>query len=216
MKKIGAIILLMFFALLAFSQSDDKSIEILDKLSTKLENYNGLHLEFNLIVDNTQEGVLDTIPGDILYSNGKYRFEMLDQLVFSDGGTSWTYLKEVEEINITEATGGEEVNYLNPKLFLRNYKEDYKCRFISDKFVKNRPLVEIDLYPVSVDDKDFSRITLFVDKAKLQIYSVVYIAKNGVNYKIDFLRFIENPNIDIKDITFNENDYPDAEIIDMR
>lgn len=214
--KFIVLIGLLFGSLFSFGQSDAEAIRILDKLSEKSATYQTLCLEFDFIIEDVQNNTVDTFPGVFNYNTGKYRLDLIGQVIFSDGKTSWTYLKEVEEINITESSSSSEPGFFDPITLLENYKTEYKCRFISDRFVRNRPLVEIDLYPINIDDKDYSRITLHIDKAKMQLYSVNYIGKDGVSFLVEFHTFNINPKISIDSVTFRESDYPDAEIIDMR
>jgi outer membrane lipoprotein carrier protein len=214
--KTYLVILILAFAFNAFTQNDEKAIQILDQLSEKIETYKTLHLEFNIIIENTQEESTDTMPGILYYKNDKYRLEFIDQIVFSDGNTTWSYLKDVEEINITESEKSEEPDIFDPKSLLLNYKSNYKCRFISDKFFRNRPLVEIDLIPIVIEDKSYSRISLLIDKSKIELFSILYLGKDGMGFLIEFLSFNINPEIPDNLVTFNEKDYPEADIIDMR
>lgn len=214
--KIFLVIAIIAFSLNAFSQNDDKAIQILDQLSEKIDTYKTLHLEFNVIVENIQEGTTDTMPGILYYKDDKYRLEFIDQIVFSEGNTTWSYLKDVEEINITESEKSEEPDIFDPKSLLKNYKSNYKCRLISDRFVRNRPLVEIDLIPIKIEDKSYSRISMLIDKSKIELFSILYFGKDGMSFLIEFLSFNINPEIPDSLVIFNENDYPNADIIDMR
>jgi len=214
--KIFLAIVFIAFSFTAFSQNDDKAIRVLDQLSEKIDSYKTLHIQFNVIVENTQEGSTDTMPGILYYKDDKYRLEFVDQIVFSHGNTTYSYLKDVEEINITEAEELEEPDIFDPKSLLKNYKSNYKCRFISDRFVRNRPLVEIDLIPIDIEDKSYSRISLLIDKSKIELFSVLYLGKDGTGFLVEFLSFKINTEIPDSLVIFNENDYPNADIIDMR
>ncbi|MDY0161197.1 MAG: outer membrane lipoprotein carrier protein LolA, partial [Bacteroidales bacterium] len=187
--KIFLAIVFIAFSFTAFSQNDDKAIRVLDQLSEKIDSYKTLHIQFNVIVENTQEGSTDTMPGILYYKDDKYRLEFVDQIVFSHGNTTYSYLKDVEEINITESEELEEPDIFDPKSLLKNYKSNYKCRFISDRFVRNRPLVEIDLIPIDIEDKSYSRISLLIDKSKIELFSVLYLGKDGTGFLVEFLSF---------------------------
>lgn len=214
--KIFLAIVFIAFSFTAFSQNDDKAIRVLDQLSEKIDSYKTLHIQFNVIVENTQEGSTDTMHGILYYKDDKYRLEFVDQIVFSHGNTTYSYLKDVEEINITESEELEEPDIFDPKSLLKNYKSNYKCRFISDRFVRNRPLVEIDLIPIDIEDKSYSRISLLIDKSKIELFSVLYLGKDGTGFLVEFLSFKINTEIPDSLVIFNENDYPNADIIDMR
>lgn len=154
-------------------------------------------------------------PGKAWYRGDRYKLDLMGQMVFSDGKTNWTYLKDAEEINITDANANDAAIF-NPQSLLSNFTKDYKCRWISDKFVSNRAIVEIDLYPIKIEGKKYSKITLRIDKTKVQLYTVHYVGKDGVSYLVEIDKFLENPAIADKDIVFNTATFPGAEVIDMR
>lgn len=216
MKKIVFIFISIVFSLALFAQDDaPEAVSMLNKVAEKMESYNTLKLEFNFFIEDLHEGSRDGYSGNALYKDGYYRLELMGQIVFSDGHTNWTYLMDADEVNIVDNVD-EEDNIVDPRNILNDFEEEYKVRFISDKFERNRPLVEIDLYPVDIDEKNYSRITLRVDKVQHQIYSVRYVGKDGVSYLIEIYQFIENPQIAESDIKFSDDLFPGAEIIDMR
>ncbi|MDR2010384.1 MAG: outer membrane lipoprotein carrier protein LolA [Bacteroidales bacterium] len=206
---------LLLFSGMCYSQSDEKPVALLDEVAAKIESYSTLKIEFIVYIENNQGGNRDPYSGSAMYKAGNYKLDMMGQIVFSDGKTNWTYLKDADEVNITKNTEGGDI-MVNPKNLLKDYKNNFKITQISDKFEKNRPLVEIDLYPKKIDDKKYSRITLKIDKTKKQIYSIRYVGKDGINYLIEISKFIENPAIQDSEIKFSNSLFPDAEIIDMR
>jgi outer membrane lipoprotein-sorting protein len=214
MKNVILTISLMLISYCLSAQNDEKAVELLDQTAAKIEKYNSLQLEFVMYVENSQSMKQESHSGKAIYKSGNYKLDLMGQIVFSDGKTNWTYLKDADEVNITLNSQAE--NMLDPKTLLKDYKDYYKIKYISDKFEKNRPLVEIDLYPIKFDDKKYSRIVLKIDKTKNQIYSAKYVGKDGVNYLIEINKFVENPSISDADIKYNDSSFPDAEIIDMR
>ena len=215
MKRSFTIIGLLLFAYMGMAQNDAAAISLLDKVSAKAEKYSSLKIEFNMYIEDLHSGKRDTYTGNAAYRSGLYKLDIMGQVVFSDGTTNWTYLKDAEEVNITDNEENE-TTMMNPQSLLKDYKSKYKVKYIADKFEKNRPLVEIDLIPKTIENKKYSKITLKVDKTKKQIYSVRYIGKDGVNYLIELFKFVENPSIPDSQIKYSKSLYPDAEVIDMR
>jgi outer membrane lipoprotein-sorting protein len=184
MKTNLTIICLLLLSVAGFSQTNADATALLDKVSAKAEKYSSLNIEFNMYVENLQSGKRDTYAGSAAYRSGFYKLDIMGQVVFSDGKTNWTYLKDAEEVNITDNEGKESA-MMNPQSLLKDYKTKFKVNYITDKFEKNRPLVEIDLIPKTIENKKYSKITVKVDKTKQQIYSVRYVGKDGVSYLIE-------------------------------
>ncbi|PLX06747.1 MAG: hypothetical protein C0596_13645 [Marinilabiliales bacterium] len=174
-----------------------------------------MKIEFNMYIENLQSGQRDQYTGSAMYKPGYYKLDIMGQVVFSDGKTNWTYLKDAEEVNITDNSDNEAV-MADPKSLLKDYKSKFKVKYIADKFEKNRPLVEIDLIPKTIENKKYSKITVKIDKTKKQIYSVRYVGKDGVSYLIEIYTFSENPSIPDSQIKYSDALFPDAEVIDMR
>lgn len=216
MKQKFLIIGLLLLSFAGFSQNDAAAIALLDQVSAKAEKYTSLKLTFNMFVENLHSGKRETHTGSASYKAGFYKLDIMGQIVFSDGTTNWTYLKDAEEINITDNAENNQNAMMNPQTLLKDYKTNFKVKFIADKFEKNRPLVEIDLIPKVIENKKYSKITVKIDKTKKQIYSVRYVGKDGVSYLIEILTYSENPVIPDTEIKYSKSLFPDAEVVDMR
>lgn len=172
MKKSFLIVSLVFFYTISFTQNDASAITLLDEIAAKADKYNSLQVDFKMFIENLQTKKRDTYSGNANYKAGFYKLDLMGQVVYSDGKTNWTYLKDAEEVNITDNSENQ-ASMMNPKTLLKDYKNNFKVKFIADKFEANRPLVEIDLFPKVIDNKKYSKITLKIDKTKKQIYSKI-------------------------------------------
>ncbi len=215
MKKVTLLIISLFATLLLVAQGSVPQMEILDQVAAKTEKYVGLKIDFTLYVENLHNAKRDSYKGNAIYKTGLYKMDIMGQVVYSDGKTNWTYLRDAEEISITN-NGDNEAFMTNPQAILKDYKSKFKVNFISDKFEKNRALLEFDFFPKQIENKKYSKITIRIDKTKKQIFSVRYVGKDGVNYLIEIDKMLENPTISDSEVKFNKALYPDADIIDMR
>ena len=215
MKKVTLLIISLFAALMLAAQGSVPQMEILDQVAAKTEKYVGLKIDFTMYVENLHNAKRDSYKGNAIYKTGLYKMDIMGQVVYSDGKTNWTYLKDAEEINITNNSDNEAF-MTNPQAILKDYKSKFKVNFISDKFEKNRALLEFDFFPKQIENKKYSKITIRIDKTKKQIFSVRYVGKDGVNYLVEIDKMLENPTITDAEVKFNKASYPNAELIDMR
>lgn len=215
MKKVTLLIISLFATLLLVAQGSVPQMEILDQVAAKTEKYVGLKIDFTLYVENLHNAKRDSYKGNAIYKTGLYKMDIMGQVVYSDGKTNWTYLRDAEEISITN-NGDNEAFMTNPQAILKDYKSKFKVNFISDKFEKNRALLEFDFFQKQIENKKYSKITIRIDKTKKQIFSVRYVGKDGVNYLIEIDKMLENPTISDSEVKFSKALYPDADIIDMR
>lgn len=215
MKKVILLIIASIASLMMLAQGSVPQMEILDQVAAKTEKYVGLKIDFTMYVENLHNAKRDSYKGNAIYKQGLYKMDIMGQVVYSDGKTNWTYLKDADEINITNNSENEAF-MTNPQAILKDYKSKFKVNYISDKFEKNRALMEFDFYPKQIENKKYSKITIRIDKTKKQIFSVRYVGKDGVNYLVEIDKMLENPTIADTEVKFNKASYPGAELIDMR
>jgi hypothetical protein len=59
-------------------------------------------------------------------------------------------------------------------------------------------------------------VNLFIDKAKMQLYSIAIFDQNGSTYTYTMTTFEPDFKVNPTDFSFKASDYPDYEVIDMR
>lgn len=216
-------VLVVFILFKGYSQSyptadykeiDPKAKTILDKVSAKNKAYKTIKGDFIIILENKRDNIKDTQKGFFWLKGNKYKIDLPASTIFFDGKTQWTYLKEDNEVNITNPDTNDE-NTLNPAKIFSIYEKDFKIRFIREKFEKTRAIYEIDLYPKDLK-KDFSMINLKIDKDKMQIFSMKRVGKDGTDFYIQLNNIIPNEDIADNFFVFDKTKYPKVEVNDMR
>jgi outer membrane lipoprotein-sorting protein len=215
MKKIIGLIAVLFIVIQAFAQQDPKAKTLLDALSAKTKSYSTIRAQFSIALENMKDNVKEEFSGSILMKGEKYRLSAMGSETYFNGKTIWTYLEEVGEVYISEPQEEENSILSNPSKLFTIYQEDFKYRYIADVTQSGKQLAEIDLYPEDLKQQ-FSRIKLFIDKAKLQIESAMVFGKDGNTYIFTVKTFQTNVVVKDSDFTFNPDAYKGVEIIDMR
>jgi len=219
MKFILSISLLSFILFNSFAQDDyeqntKKAKEILDKVSAKTKSYNTISADFTFSMENLQEEISETNEGKILIKGDKYKVTLMGVDTYFDGKTIYTFLKEAEEVNITEPDPEDEET-LNPATIFTIYDKGFKYRYVGEGTENGKTFYEIDLYPEN-RDKPYSRIKLRVLKDELTLYSLRQVGKDGNNYTVVVNSMKTNIPLDDSDFVFDPAKYPDVDVIDMR
>jgi outer membrane lipoprotein carrier protein len=142
---------------------------------------------------------------------GMLRFETDQQIIVSDGATSWTYSPEHHQVII--APYRESDATLSPKAFLLEYSVNYQTEYIGEESVKRRPCYIVKLVPKG-EGEDITEIKVWVDKRQWVTRKVEYTDINGniSSYIISRVRI--NPKLEPSAFRF---DIPKgAEVVDMR
>ena len=215
MKKLCILIILAFIMMQANAQNDPKAKEILDKLSVKTKSYKSISADFSILYESEQEKIQNTSDGSIIIKNDSYKLDVMGNTIFFDGETVWTYMKEINEVNISYPEENQDDIFSNPKKLFTIYEENFKYRIKEEKIENGKKLSVIDLTPEDLDS-EFARMLLTIDTDKVQIVSAKSISNDGTSFEIRIKNFITNKEFSDTNFKFKKKNYPDVEIIDLR
>lgn len=214
MKKNLLLFIIALLPLSIFAQESEKAKDILDQVSSKTKSFKTIKADFSFTLENLQEEITETYNGAIKIKGNMYMVELMDAKTYFDGKTLYTYMPDVEEVNISEPAEDDD-EALNPAKIFSLYENGFKYRFIGEKTESGKNLYEIDLYPES-HDKPFSRIKLLINKNDLTLYSLKQVGKDGNNYIIKVKKIQSDLPFNDSEFTFNKAAHPNVDLIDMR
>jgi len=215
MKKISSILVFIFVSIIAFSQQDPEAKKILDKLSNKTKSYNTIEADFKVDYVNLKDNYKNSSTGKITMQGEKYRMFFMDTEAIFDGKTLWSYIKDANEVNISEPENDDTDLFNNPKKIFTIYEKDFKYQLISQNTEGEISYAIVDLYPFDLE-KDYSRIRLQINISSYQLKSATIFGKDGSNYSVAITNYKTNVSVSPDYFTFSELNYPNVEIIDMR
>ena len=214
MKRIGLfIILLMFLVNLGWAQQDQKALTILDAMSEKYQNIDAFQAKLTYKLENPTEKLNETFRGEITVMGDKYRLKIGEQEIINNGSTIWTYLREVNEVNIDNYY--PEDDPMAPAKIYTIYRDGYKYSFVDEKKQKGKIVEIIDLEPDNKDEP-FFKIRLTIDKADKTLVNYKVFDKNGNRYLWTVSDFDPTLQLTASYFEFNPSEYKDVEIIDLR
>jgi outer membrane lipoprotein carrier protein len=216
MRRLAFVIAAFFMVTGLMAQQDPKAKVILDKLSETTKSYKTIQIEFSFSLENKKNKVSQTNEGEIVLKGKSYRLHMpvFSMEIFCDGTTTWSYLTEAKECNITGAEEDKE-GTLNPANIFTIYDKGYNFTFAGEENLAGKTVQVIELVPID-KSKEVAKIMLYVDKAKSQIAKAQTTNKDGSTYVL-LLKSMKT-NIEFKDeyFKFDKSKYPGVEMNDMR
>ena len=195
---------------------DPAAKKILDAVSKKVSQSKGIRIKFTYTTDNRQNNYHDTQKGYVFLEGQKFKVIIPKTEIISDGKSVWTYMKEDNEVTISE-TDTSEVSIFNPGKLFTAYKHGFKYLLIGVETIDNIKYNVIDLYPEDTENSPYSIIRIKINKTTNEIYSLKTSGKSGVDYTFKVIEY--KTNIKLPEILFNfdKTKYPgDIEITDMR
>lgn len=217
MKQIRSYLILglLSIGITVQAQNDPKAKQILDQLSSKTKSYSTIKADFNYTLDNEVDDMHETQPGTIAIKGEKYMLNIAGQEIKSDGKTVWTYLKDAEEVQISEIDKDNQ-EQITPTSIFTMYEKGFKQKFIKEENISGVNTAVIHIFPIDLDSKAYHTVKLYINKDKMQLSKVEIMGKEGDSYTYTIKSFQPNVNLPDNYFVFNKADYPDVEVVDLR
>lgn len=204
------ILLLSVATFTTLAQNDSKAKEILDKTAAKFKAYPAAEVEFTLTMENPEEDINEVHEGKAWMKGNMYKVNLMDVENYYNGKIIYTYMPEVQEVNIKNPSEEEE-GFLNPTTLFDIHNQGFEQKLINN--TSNNSYIE--LYPK--EKKNFEKIGIWVNPTTSSIQKVTSFGKDGnqVTIAIKSIKQL-NPVPADSFFTFDPNKHPEVEVIDMR
>ncbi len=208
------VLFILQFVLISFVASAQSATEILDKAAQIYEQSGGIKANFSLHTSIPQQGVSESFEGVIHMHDDKFKLETPDMITWYDGNTQWVYMLRTEEVNVN-TPNGDELQFTNPAVLLHTYKKGFKATYKGTSTTRQaKTAYDITLTPKV--KSDIKSIEMQVEKLSGIPVSFTITDKNDATFSIHISDWQTNTNQPDSFFTFNEKDYPDAEVVDLR
>lgn len=202
MNKLRILLLFISLFFACFSYAIESPKEILNKVASKFTKGQAVSIDFLL-----HEGEKNA-KGNIIIKGEKFFLSVEGIKIWFDGKTMWTYVLNNEEVNITSPTE-EEIKKSSPFSFLYMYNEGYDLKMGVSKGDYNEIIMTRTL-----SSRAFSKIIIRINK---RTYDPMFIQIENQNtiMSISDMTITRKKLVD-SEFKFNENLYPNIDLIDLR
>jgi outer membrane lipoprotein-sorting protein len=197
-------------------KSDPEAKKILDKIRKKYEGYKSLEATFTLGIELPGQPK-ETQKGTISQDGDKFRLEMDDQIIVSDGKTTWVYLKKNNEVQINDADPKDTENgFLTPKDLLKRYQKGDYLYALTDKSTENGKLLSHIEFKPKDKKSEYSKLRVSIDESAGSVQIVKAFGKDGSRYTFSITKLTPNKKFDAGHFTFDAKKYPGVKVEDLR
>jgi len=187
------------------AQNDPAAQVILDKASSTMSSYDNLSMDFDYVLDNEAEDVVQELSGDLILEGEKYVVNLFGSTQIFDGSKTYTIIPENEEVNITSADIDED-NTFRPSKFYSFYKSGYGFSMDELKNVAGKKIQFVELTPID-SDSEISKILVGIDTKTNHIYQIIEIGVNQTRTILTAKNIKTNQAIDSSVFVFDESHY---------
>lgn len=211
MRHLTTLLLFLIAGFALQAQNDPKAKEILDKSAAKFKSYKAVEVDFTLSMENKTEDIHETHKGQAWMKGNMYKLNVMDVENYYDGKNIYTYMPEANEVSIKNPDEEEE-EMLNPTTLFDIHNKEFVQKLVSN----NNGVAYIELTPTD-KKRNFKKIGIWVNPVNSMIQKVTSFGKDG-NDVIITINSIKQPATIPADgfFKFDDKQYPDIEIVDMR
>ena len=195
------------------AQYDPKAKRILDAMSEKYKLIPAFKANFSYKMESSDDDISEDVKGDIIVKQNKYKINLGSQAVYNNEENVWVYLKETNEVTISEYEPDPED--LSPTEIPNMYKEGFKYRFVEEKTIDGDVYEVVELNPEDTD-LGYFKILLTIHKQNKTLNSWQFFYKNGRQYTYYINDFKADNKISDNVFVFNVSDYPGVDVVDLR
>lgn len=188
--------------------------DLLAKAAASYEQASGIEAKFTLRARSATTHSGESFEGVIYMKGDKFKLQTPDMITWYDGETQWTYLERTEEVNVTTPTG-EELQFTNPAVLLQNYKKGFEATLKGNSTTRQgKSACDIELKPRK--KSDLRSVVLQIEKATAFPASIDLETKDGMRHTIVINQWQTTMNLADNFFVFPEDEYPEAEVVDLR
>lgn len=213
LRKLGGLVLGMALSIVVNAQYDTEAKQILQKVSTKYEGLKSYSVNFVNKLHSPLAGIDEETKGSAIVSGEKFKIELEDHLIIVDGKSMWTFLKEDNEVNISEYDPEE--SEINPSNIYKMWEKGYKYRMLDDENIGGVKHFNIELNPEDKNNQIF-KVKIWINANDYSIKKWIMFEKSGNRYSYEISQFKPNVSISSTTFKFDKAKFPGVHVEDLR
>ncbi|MBQ5895202.1 MAG: outer membrane lipoprotein carrier protein LolA [Bacteroidaceae bacterium] len=212
MKNVKYLLLLLavMFQLPLFSQKVAVDANaVLDKSLASLKSSLPVRMDYDYVVFDDNDEQLQRDKGFIYMDNNRYALLMQDMKVWCDGTTQWSYMREVDEIYVTDADSDEAQN-LSPLYVMEHYREGFSASAVNQGGVVTVTLQAVD------GDTDVENVQLLILESDYRLVAMVISMSGQGGVLVELDGYVAKCGVGDDVYRCPVDEFAGCEIIDMR
>ena len=190
----------MLMLLITLASYGQTAQQVLDKTAATVSNKTGASASFTIKGNNMNAS------GTIAIKGKKFHASTPQATIWFDGKTQWTYVKDNDEVNVSNPSDAE-LAAINPYNFIYMYKKGYT-------YTMTKKGGNFEVHLKATEKKGISEMYIVINQKSYTPSQIRMKQQKGWT-TIDIKNF-KKANITDGTFRFNSKDFPSAEIIDLR
>ena len=207
-----SILLLLWSSAVRSRVQDDRSTELLNKVTAHYSSFSTMKVAFSVKMDDALSETVSVNKGSLDIKGEKFRIKLSGQEVICDGTTMWTYIEEANEVTITQY---DPANMdISPSNIFRLHESGFLHRYAGQKTVVTQVLDLVELTPTD-KSRPYFKISMYI-KANGSLWQFEAKMKSGMTTSYMVNSFKGNETLEDGHFTFKSSEHPGVVEVDLR
>ncbi|MBI1223426.1 MAG: outer membrane lipoprotein-sorting protein [Bacteroidetes bacterium] len=192
-----------------------KAAKILNQVSRSYKSAKSLKAVFELQISEPN-AKKPSIENGVLYVKGNsFKIEMSTVTIICDGKTQWYYMKDVNEVQITNYDANAQD--ISPNTIFTMYDKGFKSIWVGENNIKGQIVDLLELVPKENQErKEYTKVKLAIDRKAKEIVESEILFRSGRKMKYIVSQQIRNINLAANFFSFDPKSKPGIQVVDLR
>jgi chaperone LolA len=207
---------LILVSLASFGQDNvRKANKILNQVSRNYKSLKSLKATFEMQVTEVGAKKATTEKGTLYLKGNGFKIEMTTVDIICDGKTQWYYMKDVNEVQITNYDA--KTQEISPNTIFTMWDKGFKSVWVSESKEKEKMYDLIELVPKeNQEKKEYTKVKLTVERVAKDISQCEILFRSGRKMKYIVSQQVKNVTLAANFFTFDPATKPGIQVIDLR
>lgn len=202
-------LLLMLLPLPLLAQNVAGANALLDRAVARIKADAAVQMDYSYSVYDDEGNLSYRDKGIMKLDDGRYALLMDNMKVWCNGKVQWSYMKDVDEIYITDADS-EEAENLSPLYIMEKYRTGYTVS------LKERDSLAMVTFLSKDSGEEVDKLELFIDEKTERLAKMfIYMQEQG-RVEVFLDNYKAKCSFAKKSYECPVKEFPTAEVIDMR
>lgn len=207
---------LILVSMASFGQDNvRKATKILNQVSRNYKQLKSLKATFEMQVTEPGSKKPTTEKGTLYLKGNSFKIEMSTVDIICDGKTQWYYMKDVNEVQITNYDAKSQE--ISPNTIFTMWDKGFKSVWVSESNEKGKMMDLIELVPKeNQEKKEYTKVKLTIERASKDIGQCEILFRSGRKMKYIVTQQVKNVTLAAKFFTFDPASKPGIQVVDLR
>jgi outer membrane lipoprotein-sorting protein len=193
--------------------NDPNAKTLLDEVSKTYKGYSSIQATFTLTTESQSQNKTTTQTGNVYLKGESYKLIMGKQEVYCDKQSVWTYLKDINEVQVNDYEPNKED--ITPSNMFTIYQNDFYYMMNGEDVINTKNCAVVDLMPKD-KTKPFFKVRIWIDKSAKYITRMKVFDKNGTLYTYNITTFNSKEKLEDNYFKFDASKHSGVRIEDLR